>query len=263
LNARKDITKHNDLFVERRDNTGIITINRPGKRNALSPVLVHEIQTVLDSIEQDDSLTALILTGAGEKAFVAGVDIEILEELDPANAAKSASEGQALVNKIASFSKPTIAAVNGSAFGGGFEICLACDFVVAVEDAKFGLPEVRLGIIPGWGGTQRLPRLVGTKIAKEIILSGEPINAKRAYEIGVVNRVVSREKLWDSVFDLICTLQKADIFALKQAKAAIHRGIEMPLGEGLEYEVQCLSSCFSTDEPKKRTREFKKRKSKQ
>jgi enoyl-CoA hydratase len=254
--------KYQYLTVERKNRAGIIAINRLDKMNAICPDLRKEMTNALEEIEQDDSLIALVLTGAGDKAFIVGADIDAFDELDPITAAESASEGQALLNKIASFSKPTIAAVNGLALGGGFEICLACDLVVAVEDAKFALPEVRLGIIPGWGGTQRLSRLVGTKIAKEIIFLAEHISARRAYEIGVVNRVVSREKLIDSVFDLITSLEKAGSFALKQAKRAIDEGLELSLSSALGLEVKYVSSCFSTDEPKKRARAIRERSSK-
>jgi enoyl-CoA hydratase len=262
---KQDKFEYKYLIVEKKNAVGIVTINKPQELNAASPAVIKEMLGALDDMENDGSLIAVVITGSGEKAFSVGADIGVIERIKPMMVAGNGGEEQSgphLVSKIASCSKPTIAAVNGYALGGGFEICLACDIIIAAEHACFGLPEVRLGIIPGWGGTQRLSRLVGTKIAKEIIFSGTPIDAKRAYELRIVNKVVPYEDLFTTVIGIIAEIAKGDKFALQQAKKAIDRGIDMPLYCGLKYELECLSCCFFNDEPKRRARAFKNKKSK-
>jgi len=238
-----------------------MTVNIPEKMNALSPLLMREIWSALDELEGEECLQAIIITGAGEEAFISGADLEDFENLNPLRASNRAVEGQAFINRIASCRVPTIAAVNGYALGGGFEICLACDFVIASQNARFGFPEVRLGMIPGWGGTQRLARLIGPRIAKELILTGALWDAGKALSVGIVNQVVPAEDLFTAVFSLVEELGKGGRFALRQAKLAIDRGLDMGYAQALELEIECLSSCFFSDEPKKRIQAFRNKKS--
>lgn len=260
MSESEQVRKYSYLVVERKETAGIVAVDRPDKMNAVTPKVMSEMWKALAEFEQDNSISAVIITGSGEKAFIAGAEINQIADQDALSAAKGARQGQALANRIASCTKPVIAAVNGFALGGGLEICLACDIAVSVDDARFGFPEVRLGIIPGWGGTQRLSRLVGVRIAKEMIMTGELIDAKRAAEIGLVNRIVSRNELMSAVFKIVSQIQKNGKFAVKQAKRAVDRGIEMSLNSALEYEVECLASCFCTDEPKQGVDAFRKRK---
>jgi len=234
------------LTVE--DGVATITLDRPERLNALNRNLVEELDQALDQVEKDDTVRVLVITGAGEKAFAAGADINEFTGLTGPDALRHMEKIQQVFLKIERLSKPVIAAVNGYALGGGLELMMACDIAYASETASFGQPEINLGIIPGAGGTQRLPRLVGKMRAKELILTGERITAAEAYRIGLVNRVVPPGELMDEVRKLCQKLKSKGAVALKLAKAAIEEGSNIPLQEGMAIEAKAEAICFSTED---------------
>jgi len=235
------------IDISRDGNIVILTINNP-PMNVLNSELLKELGGVLDSIRNDDSL-AVIITGEG-RAFVAGADIKEMMDMNPEEARHFAGIGQSVFNKIEHLPKPVIAAVNGFALGGGTELAMSCDIILASEKAKFGQPEVALAVIPGFGGTQRLPRIVGRNIAKELIYSGNIINAAEAYRIGLANRLLPPEELMEAAKKLADTISKKGPAAVRLAKEAINGGLDMTLGEGLEYEASKFSECFETYDQK-------------
>jgi enoyl-CoA hydratase len=204
----------------------------------------------------DDNIKAVILTGAGEKAFVAGADISQMQNSTLVDILKLMELGQNTLRLLETMAKPSIAAVNGFALGGGTEIALACDIRIAAETAMFGQPEILIGIIPGWGGTQRLPRLVGMGIAKELILSGSQINAKRAYEIGLVNKVVPAAELISEAEKFAKKLTQLPAFALRMAKNSINYGFDLPLDNAVKLELGSVAQCFSTHDQKEGMKAF-------
>jgi len=239
---------YSTLLYEKKETIGILTINRPEKMNALSNQLTSELKTVLDEIEQDDKLRVLIFTGAGDKAFVAGADINELVIRDAQIGRKVSKERQDLFSRIENLSVPVIAAVNGYALGGGLELALACSIRICSERAKFGAPEVKLGIIPGDGGTQRLPRLVGQGRAMEMILSGDFIDAHEAYRIGLANKVVPHEELMEKTLELADKIASRPPLAVQFAKEAVNRsvGSGSDSGYALESYLHALS-CTTED----------------
>ncbi len=249
---------YESILVEKGDGIASVTINRPEQMNAISLDVIRELWNAFNGLEVDREVGVIILTGAGERVFVAGADMAGLPGLQPLAAIHRARQGQALTNKIEDSRKPVIAAVNGIAFGAGLEICLACDLAVAAEHAQFSLPEARLGFIPFWGGSQRLPRQIGKRRAKELILTGDVIDAAHALELGLVNAVVPRASLMGEARSLAGRILRCGRVAVQQAKAAIDGGMEMPLPQGLELEANCLGVCFSTEEPSRGIEEFLK-----
>ncbi len=235
------------IDVSREGNTIILTINNP-PMNVLNSELLNELGGVLDKIKNDDSL-AVIITGEG-RAFVAGADIKEMMNMDPEEARLFASIGQSVFNKIEQLPKPVIAAVNGFALGGGTELAMSCDIILASDKAKFGQPEVALAVIPGFGGTQRLSRIVGRNIAKELIYSGSIIGADEAYRIGLANRLLPPEELMEAAKKLADTISKKGPAAVRLAKESINGGLDMTLGDGLEYEAVKFSECFRTFDQK-------------
>ncbi len=225
------------VLVEKQDRIAWVTLNRPEKMNALNNALLKELECEIAGLEHDAEVGVVVLTGAGEKAFVAGADISELKDLDSGSAREQALKGQAVFNRIAAMPKPVIAAVNGFALGGGCELALSAHIRVASENAKFGLPEVSLGIIPGYGGTQRLPRLVGTGIGLDMILSGDMVPAADALRMGLVSRVFPLADLKASVEKLAKTILSRGPLALTRALAAVQQGVEMPLEQGLQFEA--------------------------
>lgn len=225
------------LFETADDGIATITFNRPKALNALNAELLGELSSLLDIIAQDEAIRVLILTGAGEKAFVAGADINELAKCNALQGKCFANRGQSAISKLQALNIPVIAAVNGYALGGGSEIALACDFIYASETAMFGLPEITLGIIPGFGGTQRLPRLVGINIAKEMILTGKMISAAEAREIGMVNKVVAPADLMGEVKKTARSIAQKGKVALRAAKQVINAGIEVDLAAGCRMEI--------------------------
>jgi enoyl-CoA hydratase len=238
------------LHIEIVDRIAWITLQRPEKLNALNNEVLKELEQAFASLEFDDQVGAVVLTGSGEKAFVAGADIAELASLDTASARRQALAGQAVFERIESFPKPVIAAVNGFALGGGCELALACHIRIASENAKFGLPEVSLGVIPGYGGTQRLPRLVGKGVALDMILSGEMVAAADAYRTGLVSRVFPQAELRAGADKLARMILARGPLALRSALDAVQQGLEMPLEKGLQFEAALFGLLASTQDMK-------------
>ena len=239
-----------------KDGIARITISRPEKLNALDRQTVREIDRVVASAGQDPSVGVLIITGAGEKAFVAGADIGELASQTPVEGTAYARAGQAVLDRLERLGKPSIAAINGYALGGGLELAMACTFRVAAESAKLGQPEVALGIIPGYGGTQRLARLVGAGRALEMILTGEPIDAREALRIGLLNRVVPAAELLPAAEALARTILTRGPVALRYALQAVHEGLQTTLNEGLSMEAALFGLCCATEDMREGTRAF-------
>ncbi|MDZ4700553.1 MAG: enoyl-CoA hydratase-related protein [Rhodothermales bacterium] len=237
------------------DRVATITINRPESLNALTAVVLDELTQAFGDAEQDPAVAGVVLTGAGPKSFVAGADIKQFTTLDGESGYRFALAGQAVFNRIEGLSKPVVAAVNGFALGGGCELALACHLRIASETASFGQPEVNLGIIPGYGGTQRLPRIVGHGIALELILTGERIDARRAYEIGLANKVVPPESLLDEARRMVHLIGAKAPLAVAYALEA-SRAAELPLAEGLRQEATLFGRACATHDFKEGVEAF-------
>ena len=236
------------LLYEKKESVGILTINRPDKLNAISNELTAELKNFLDEVEADGGLRVLILTGMGEKAFVAGADINELVERDAVVGRKVSRERQEAFSKIENLPVPVIAAVNGFALGGGLELALACSIRICSDNAQFGAPEVKLGIIPGDGGTQRLPRLIGMGRAMEMILTGDFIDAAEAYRVGLVNKVVPQGELMETALELARKIASRPPLAVRYAKDAVNRsqGGSQTSGYVLESYLHALT-CTTED----------------
>jgi len=242
------------------DGQGIarITVNRPEKLNALSAALVAELRDAFEQVGRDASVRAAILTGSGEKAFVAGADIK---ELSPVDAREYASRGQQTFRLLETLGKPTVAAINGFALGGGLELAMACTVRFASENAKLGQPEVKLGIIPGYGGTQRLPRLVGRGLALELLLSGEPISAAEAHRIGLVNAVVPQSELLDRSRAWLLKVLANGPLALGLVLESVDVGLDAGLDAGLRFEAAAFGMTAATEDGREGTRAFLEKRS--
>ncbi len=237
------------IIFDKKRNYAQITINRPEVMNALNVGIRKEIISALDDSEKDDEIRAIVITGAGGKAFSAGADIRMFQTMSPFDAKEYLLISKGASNKIENFPKPVIAAVNGYAIGGGLEIAMSCDIIIASENAKFGQGEINIGIIPGVGGTQRLPRLVGIKRAKELIFTGDLIDSSEALRIGLVNRVVPRAILMQTVETLVEKISKKSQLILRLAKEAMNRSVS-GLKLGLDFESELFAFCFSTTDQK-------------
>jgi enoyl-CoA hydratase len=233
-----------------------ITINRPEALNAMNKVVVAELKKAMEDCVENDDVNVIVITGAGEKAFVAGADIKAMQKMSGREALEFSREGQELTMIIENSPKPVIAAINGFALGGGCEIALACDMRIASENAKFSQPEVALGIIPGWGGTQRLPRLIGKGRAIEIITSAEMIDAEEALRIGLVNHVTPQQELMEKVHSLATSILKNGPAAVGAALKCIHKGFDEHLENGLDVELNAFAELFETDEQREGTAAF-------
>lgn len=246
-----------NILVGRDDRIALITIDRPKVLNALSRTTLIELGQAVEQLGEDDSVRAIIITGAGEKAFVAGADIGELESLQSAQEGFEQSRlAHQVVFAMHELDKPLIMAVNGYALGGGCELALGGDIIIASENARFGQPEVNLGIIPGFGGSQRLPRLVGRTRALELILTGEPINAQEALRIGLVNRVVPHDQLLQTARDIAAKIADKGPIAIALAKRAVYRGLEMSPRAGNEAEMTYFGLAVGTEDRKEGTRAF-------
>ena len=239
MSAQEIVFKKDQAFAT-------ITFNRPDVHNALNTAMVDGLERALDEIEQDKNVRCLILTGAGEKSFLSGSDIKELSQRTPLNSIETSVKRQGLLNRMHGMAIPSIAGINGYAYGVGCEIALACTLRVASEEAKMCQPEINLGIIPGAGGTQRLPRLVGKARAAELILTGKIIDAEEAYRIGLVNKVVPAAQLMDECREWARTLCEKSPTAMKYALRAINEGLEVDLATGLRIEGLCLGACFAS-----------------
>ena len=238
------------LLQERRGSVAILTFNRPEALNALNQETLLELEQALDAIEHDEEIGAVVLTGAGERAFVAGADISQFPHLDLWSAGAFAERTLSLFRRIEISPKPSIVAVNGFCLGGGVELSLSCDIRLASENARFGQPEINLGIIPGWGGTQRLQRLVGPGWARQMILSGEMIDAQTALRIGLVNEVLPQAALLDRAVALGERIGGRARKAVALAKQAILYGQDVPLEDGIKYETAMWQLVFETEDRK-------------
>jgi len=236
------------LLIERRDGIAVVTINRPDKLNALNNAVITELGHAAEAAGADPAVSAVILTGAGPKAFVAGADIAELSTQGPIEGKARAQKGQAVFRRIEQLGKPVIAAVNGFALGGGCELAMACHMRIAAENAKFGQPEVRLGIGPGYGGTVRLPRLVGRGRAIELLLSGAMIDAQEAWRIGLVNRVVPAGEAVAEAEKLLRTILENGPLALRHCLEAVDAGLEMPTDAALVLEANHFGLLASTED---------------
>ncbi|HUG42553.1 MAG TPA: enoyl-CoA hydratase-related protein [Longimicrobiales bacterium] len=239
---------YSNIRVERRDGRATVTVNRPDKLNALNAATVGELDAAFRELAGDDAVRGVIITGEGEKAFVAGADIGELARMGPITGIDVSRQGSHAFRRLERIGKPVLAAVNGYALGGGMELALACHLRIASENARFGLPEVKLGIIPGYGGTVRLPRVVGRGRALELILTGEMITAARAYEIGLVNRVVPQDQLMTAAEQLLETILRNGPIALRFALEAVDRSLETGIEEGLGLESHLFGLLASTED---------------
>ncbi|RYL91015.1 enoyl-CoA hydratase [Sporolactobacillus sp. THM7-4] len=246
--------------IKTEEHIACLTINRPEALNSLNTKVLKELEEAYNSIARQADIRVVIMTGSGEKAFVAGADIGEMKDKTPDEARTFSQYGQRLMRKIEQLPQPVIAAVNGFALGGGCELALACDMRLASRNARFGQPEVTLGIIPGFGGSQRLPRLVGAGIAKELLLTGAIITADRAREIGLVNEVYeTRTELDEKAFQLAKTIAKRAPLAVRQTKQLVNRGLEISLDQALNDEVEQFSRLFETDDQKEGMEAFLKK----
>jgi enoyl-CoA hydratase len=245
------------LLIDREDNIAVLTINRPDKRNALNDDIVAEIGAAMDELAGDDDVRAIVITGAGEKAFVSGADIRMLQDLKTsAQAVANSRRGQAMTLKVERMAKPVIAAINGYALGGGLELAMACDIRIAADTARVGQTEINLGVSPGYGGTQRLSRIVGKGMAKLMILSGDMIDAQEALRIGLVQRVVPLSELKDEAKALAKKLATKPPLTLAACKEAIDLGLEVDLERGLSIESLEFGALCATEDYQEGTSAF-------
>lgn len=246
----------NTMTYEKSEGIAIITLNRPKSMNAINREFICELGRLIDEIANDDEISAVIITGS-EKFFAAGGDIKEISEIGtPIEAHRFVNSVQSLFNKIESLEKPVIAAVSGLAFGGGCELALACDIRLAAENASFGQPEIKIGVLPGGGGTQRLPRLIGVGRAKELLYTGDIIDANEAYRIGLVNKVVATSSLMDEAKKMALKLAQQPTIALKMIKTSVNKGINMDLPSALAHEARCFEILFSTEDQKEGFKAF-------
>ena len=243
------------IKYEEEGTTAIISINRPKALNALNSQVLEELDKTLDTIDIS-KIKALIITGTGEKSFVAGADISEMSTLTKRQAENFSKKGNDIFKKIENFPIPTIAAVNGFALGGGCEISMSCDIRISSENAIFGQPEVGLGIIPGFGGTQRLPRLIGASMAKQIIFTGKNINAEEALRIGLINAIYPRNELLNETKKLAHEISKNSDYAIKNSKKAINEGLQVDIDKGIQIEEKYFGDCFETPDQKERMENF-------
>jgi Enoyl-CoA hydratase/carnithine racemase len=239
---------YNNILLEKHDGIGVITVNRPEHLNALDRATVEELAEVIERAAADDEIKVIILTGAGDKAFVAGGDIAFMQDLAAVEARGFARFGQGVLRKLESMPKPVIAAINGFCLGGGCELAMACDFIVAAARAKFGQPEVGLGVTPGFGGTQRLPRLIGIGRAKQLLYTGDIIDAEEAKRIGLVNAVVSDKDLMTYVSGIARRIINKGQLAVRFSKAAVNNGMQTDIDRAMTIEADIFALCFSTED---------------
>ncbi|MDL5367614.1 enoyl-CoA hydratase-related protein [Xanthomonas sp. NCPPB 2654] len=247
------------VVTDTQDAIRIVTVNRVDKLNALNRQTLQGLDAAFAEAEADPAIRVVVLTGAGEKAFVAGADIAEMNELTPVQGRDFSHLGQRLMRRIERMPKPVLAMVNGFALGGGLELAMACHLRVAADSARFGQPEINLGLIPGFGGTQRLPRLVGRAAALELCLLGAPIDAARALQLGLVNRVVAAADLREATLQLARQLAGAAPLALRGILDAIQVGGESAIEQGLEYETAQFGLLFSSEDMREGTRAFLER----
>jgi len=248
--------KFENVLYEKKGPIAYVTLNRPKVLNALNQATWRDLQAAFEAAREDDDVHGVILTGSGDKAFIAGADIGELSQISAVEAEKSSSFGQAVLNLVENLGKPVIAAINGFALGGGCETAMACTIRIAVESAKFGQPEVKLGLLPGGGGTQRLPRLVGKGRALQLILTGEIISAQEAYRIGLVNEVVPAADLISRAEAILKQVFSNAPIAVKYSLEAVNKGMETSQAEGFALEASFFGLCAGTEDKKEGTSAF-------
>jgi enoyl-CoA hydratase len=247
---------YENILVESRDSIAVVTLNRPKALNVLNRALLAELDSALDAIAADSAIRAVILTGSGEKAFAAGADIQELAQLSAVEGQQLALRGQRIFSKLENLGKPVIAAINGFALGGGCELALACTLRIASETAKLGQPEVKLGLIPGYGGSQRLPRLVGKGAALKLILTGDVIPAAEALRIGLVEEVVPPADLLPRAEQIAQAVAAQAPLAIAKCLEAVHAGYDLPLDQALAHEAALFGLCCGTGDKAEGTRAF-------
>lgn len=247
---------YDNVLLEREGAVATLTVNRPQALNALNPATLDDLRGCCDEIRQDRAVRCLVVTGAGEKAFVAGADIAAMAGMSALEGRAFSRYGQQVMSGFEELPIPVIAAVNGFALGGGLELALACDLMLAAQSARFGQPEINLGIIPGFGGTQRLARRIGIAAARLMIYSGEMINAEEALRMGLVNRVVPAGELRAEVHKLAAALAAKAPIAIQQAKAAINVGSDVDLQDGCRYESEAFAVTFGSEDRAEGMRAF-------
>ena len=247
---------YENIVFEKKGAIAYVTVNRPKVLNALNMATMEELRSSFAGIKEDHAVRVAIMTGAGDKAFIAGADIGELAKHDPVSAKQYTHRGQSVLDLIENLGKPVIACINGFALGGGCEIAMACTMRLASENAKLGQPEVKLGIMPGYGGTQRLPRLVGKGIAMQLVLSGDMISAQEAYRIGLVNEVVAPAELVPRAEAIAQKIVANAPLAVQYAMEAVNKGMEMTLAEGLYLEATLFAICCATEDKKEGTTAF-------
>jgi len=245
-----------NIRFETKNRIAYVTIDRPKVLNALNMATMQELKQAFAAIKDDHEVRVVILTGAGEKSFVAGADIGELSQHSPVSAKEYTHQGQAIIDAIENLGKPVIACVNGFALGGGCELAMACTMRIASENAKLGQPEVKLGLIPGYGGTQRLPRLVGKGIAMQLVLTGEMIGAQEAHRIGLVNEVVPASELIARAEAIAAKIAANAPLAIQYAMEAVNHGLDLPLADGLFLEATLFGVCCATEDKNEGTKAF-------
>jgi len=249
--------EYSTLLVEKTEGIATVTINRPEALNALNLDVLRELKALVhDELKGAEDVRVVILTGAGEKAFIAGADIKAMEQMDRFDIMTFAELGHTVLDSLEALEVPVIAAVNGFALGGGCEIAMACDMIIASENARFGQPEINLGIIPGFGGTQRLPRYIGRGRAKELIYTGDMISAERAYEMGLAVRLCPAGQALEDARKLAAKLASKPAFALRQAKKAINRGCDLDMASAKILKKEVFALCFGTEDQKEGMKAF-------
>lgn len=241
---------YRNLLLEKQDGVALITVNRPEALNALNPDTLEELFSAFTALGQDHDVDVVLITGAGEKAFVAGGDISVMADLGPLQARDVARRAQKLFCLIEKLPKVVIAVVNGFALGGGCELAMACDIRLAADTARLGQPEVNLGIIPGWAGTQRLPRLVGKGVAKHLLYTGDMLDAERSLQVGLVTEVFPPAELLPAARALAARIAAKPQVAVKLIKEAVDNGLEMSSERAFEYEADLFGLCFATEDQK-------------
>ena len=241
---------YENLQINIEGQVALLRINRPAALNALNPQTLEELDRAFTLLANNDQVRAVVITGAGKKAFVAGGDISVMQPLGALEASRVARQAQQLFAKIETFPKTVIAAINGYALGGGCELAMACDIRIAAESARLGQPEINLGIIPGWGGTQRLPRLVGRGKAKQLMLTGEMVTAAEALQIGLVEQVVTADQLLETATQMAQKIADKPQVAVQLIRKAVDNGLDMPLDKAIDYEADLFGLCFATEDQK-------------
>ena len=236
------------ILITKENGIGIVTVNRPESLNAMNKDVIIELISKIEGLLSEGDIRVIIITGSGEKAFIAGADIKLMQKMNKSEAYEFANLGHKLANTIENSDKPVIAAVNGFALGGGSEIALACHIRVASDNAVFAQPEVKIGLLPGWGGTQRLPRIVGKGLANELIITGRNVTAQEALKIGLVNRVVSKEELINYCIDIANMVMKNSPNAVSESIKLINISSGTELNKGLSREAEEFSELFETEE---------------